>query len=399
MAGNMTFGALLRDARERKGISVSVAARQLRIRADILHAIEENDFSRMPPRGYTRNMVNAYARLVDLNPSEITRMYLDEVSAYETGRMRSDANSMRSTRQRSASASRTSREQSREGRTSRSSRSTRARGNDSPAARRTPLGRSLVEDRNTDRVHPSRHTIAPGSHQYTNLCAPPQNVSQPKSKLSIVAIAAAVAIVLVIVLALVFGGKSSQPAAETPTVPITGLSDTPNQQADSSESASDDASTSDSDASKQSSTSAVAPTKATFTYKVASGSTVYIEVYEGDSSTATIAQNVTGPSEKSFDVTSTLKFISDASSAVECTLDGEKIDLTENSNGMYAYTVDFASILSKWQQEHGTSASSTSSTNSSQTTSSNSASGTSSGSSSTTSSSNSGSTSSSRSTN
>ena len=391
----MTFGALLRDARERKGISVSVAARQLRIRADILHAIEENDFSRMPPRGYTRNMVNAYARLVDLNPSEITRMYLDEVSAYETGRMRSDANSMRTTRQRSQGASRTSRESSREGRGSRSS---RTRGNDGPASRRTPLGRSLVEDRNADRVHPSRHTIAPGSHQYTNLCAPPQNVSQPKSKLPIVVIAAAVVIVLIIVLALVFGNKSSQPAAETPTVPITGLSDTSNKQADSSESATEDSASSEDDSSKQSASSAVAPTKATFTYKVASGGSVYIEVYEGDSSTATIAQTVTGPSEKSFDVTSKLKFISDASSAVECTLDGEKVDLTENSNGMYAYTVDFASILSKWQQEHGVS-SSASSSNSSQTTSSTSSSSNSSSSSSSTKSTNSGSTSSSRSTN
>lgn len=360
----MTFGALLRDARERKGISVPVAARQLRIRADILHAIEENDFSRMPPRGYTRNMVNAYARLVDLNPGEITRMYLDEVSAYETGRMRSDATSMRTTRQRSSSAARQSREASRDGRSSRSS---RTRGSDNPASRRTPLGRSLVEDRNTDRVHPSRHTIAPGSHQYTNLCAPPQNVSQPKSKLPIVIIAAAVVIILVIVLALVFGGKSSQPAAETPTVPITGLSDTSNKQADSSESASSDASSSETDTSKQNSSSAVAPTKATFTYKVASGGSVYIEVYEGDSSTATIAQTVTGPSEKSFDVTSKLRFVSDASSAVECTLDGEKVDLTENSNGMYAYTVDFASILSKWQQEHGASTSSASTTSSSST--------------------------------
>ena len=392
----MTFGALLRDARERKGISVSVAARQLRIRADILHAIEENDFSRMPPRGYTRNMVSAYARLVDLNPSEITRMYIDEVSAYETGRMRSDANSMRTTRQRSASASRASREPSRDGRATRSSRSSRTRGSDSPASHRTPLGRSLVEDRNTDRVHPSRHTIAPGSHQYTNLCAPPQNVSQPKSKLPLVVIAAAVVVVLVVVLALVFGNKSSQPAAETPTVPITGLSDTSNKQADSAESTTDGTTSSDSDTSSQTSSSAVAPTKATFTYKVASGGSVYIEVYEGDSSTATIAQTVSGPTEKSFDVTSTLKFVSDASNAIECTLDGEKIDLTENSNGMYSYTVDFASILSKWQQEHGASATST---NSSSTTSSSSTSGASSSSSSSTKSTTTGSTSSSQSTN
>ena len=58
----MTFGTILREARERKGYDLATAARRLRIRPDILRAIEEDDFSRMPPRGYARNMVNAYAR-------------------------------------------------------------------------------------------------------------------------------------------------------------------------------------------------------------------------------------------------------------------------------------------------------------------------------------------------
>ena len=67
----MTFGTILREARERKGYDLATAARRLRIRPDILRAIEEDDFSRMPPRGYARNMVNAYARLVGLNLSLI----------------------------------------------------------------------------------------------------------------------------------------------------------------------------------------------------------------------------------------------------------------------------------------------------------------------------------------
>ena len=86
----MTFGTVLQEARERKGLDLSTAARRLRIRPDILRSIEEDDFARMPPRGYTRNMVNAYARLLGLNPTEITRMYLDEAYAYQVGRARSD---------------------------------------------------------------------------------------------------------------------------------------------------------------------------------------------------------------------------------------------------------------------------------------------------------------------
>ena len=73
----MNFGDILRDARERSGEDLLSVARRLRIRPDILQAIENNDLDAMPPRGYSRNMVNAYARYVGLNPTEIVKMYLD----------------------------------------------------------------------------------------------------------------------------------------------------------------------------------------------------------------------------------------------------------------------------------------------------------------------------------
>ena len=86
MARQNSFGDMLRMGRERKGLDLSAAARKLRIRPDILRAIEEGDFARMPPRGYTSNMVGAYARLVGLNPTEVTRAYRDEAHQFETGR-------------------------------------------------------------------------------------------------------------------------------------------------------------------------------------------------------------------------------------------------------------------------------------------------------------------------
>ena len=52
MAPQLTFGAILQEAREHKGMEVGTAARRLRIRPDILRAIEAEDFSRMPPRGF-----------------------------------------------------------------------------------------------------------------------------------------------------------------------------------------------------------------------------------------------------------------------------------------------------------------------------------------------------------
>ncbi len=69
MARQTSFGEALAHARERKGLDLSTAARKLRIRPDILRAIEEGDFARMPPRGYTSNMVGAYARLVGISPA------------------------------------------------------------------------------------------------------------------------------------------------------------------------------------------------------------------------------------------------------------------------------------------------------------------------------------------
>ncbi len=91
--GQVSFGTVLREARERKGYDVQSAARRLRIRPDILRALENNDFSRLPARGYTRNMVNAYAKLVGLNPADITRMYLDDAYAYQVGRTRGESDS------------------------------------------------------------------------------------------------------------------------------------------------------------------------------------------------------------------------------------------------------------------------------------------------------------------
>ena len=352
MAGNTTFGAVLREARERRGMDIQSVARQMRVRADILRAIENNDFSRMPPRGYTKNMIATYARIVGVNQTTVTRMYLEAANAYETGRMKNDSSrvpNMRSQRTSQGNAPLSSRAQ---------------RADDAP---RSPKGRVLLDDRRETRfsmrrnnhVHTSRRPLTPGTTQYTNLCAAPANVSQPRSKLPLLIIGGIVAIVIIIVCVFIFGNKGTQPAKETPSVPITGLSDTSNKQAQG------DSENSDANGS-QTSGSQVAPTKATFTYKIASGKSVYVEIYEGESGSATVAETIAGPAEKSFDVTTKLRFISDASSAVEATVDGEKVELKENSSGMYDYTVDFSQILAQWQKEHGVSTDSSSSTSSDQ---------------------------------
>ncbi len=90
---SMQFGDILRQARERNGEDIMSVARRIRIRPDILERIEASDLDNMPPRGYSRNMINAYARYLGLNQTEIVKMYLDASYNQQVTRARSSARS------------------------------------------------------------------------------------------------------------------------------------------------------------------------------------------------------------------------------------------------------------------------------------------------------------------
>ncbi len=74
---DLNFGDILRSTRERSGEDLVSVARKLRIRPDILERIEASDLKNMPPRGYSRNMINAYARYLGLNSTNVVKNYLD----------------------------------------------------------------------------------------------------------------------------------------------------------------------------------------------------------------------------------------------------------------------------------------------------------------------------------
>lgn len=82
------FGEVLRSTREKHGISINEVSSELRVREDILVAIEESDFSKIPPQGYSRNMIKSYARLLGLNANKITDMFLDAEYSYQLGKKR-----------------------------------------------------------------------------------------------------------------------------------------------------------------------------------------------------------------------------------------------------------------------------------------------------------------------
>jgi transcriptional regulator with XRE-family HTH domain len=83
-----SFGERLSMARQKRGLSEEQVSEFLRIRPNIIQALEDGDFSNMPLKGYARNMVSSYARFLDLDPVQITEQFLREYRSYEDQKRR-----------------------------------------------------------------------------------------------------------------------------------------------------------------------------------------------------------------------------------------------------------------------------------------------------------------------
>ena len=70
------FGSKLRDARERKGISLRQIANATKISVSALEALERNDLSRLPGGIFSRAFVRSYAVEVGLEPEEAIQEFL-----------------------------------------------------------------------------------------------------------------------------------------------------------------------------------------------------------------------------------------------------------------------------------------------------------------------------------
>ena len=77
------FGQQLCDARIAHGLTYETVSRNLHIRVDILEAIEEENFSVIPPNPYARGMIHTYAKYVGLNPNVIVVTFNNALEAYE----------------------------------------------------------------------------------------------------------------------------------------------------------------------------------------------------------------------------------------------------------------------------------------------------------------------------
>src|SRR5215471_11845718 len=74
----MDVGLELRQARERRGVTLQQISHSTKISLRVLQAIEASDETRLPATVFTRSFVKSYAALVGLDPDETTTRYLDQ---------------------------------------------------------------------------------------------------------------------------------------------------------------------------------------------------------------------------------------------------------------------------------------------------------------------------------
>ena len=80
MDSNLDFGAALRQARERRGVSLRQIATSTKISMVALEALERNDIARLPGGIFVRAFVRAYAAEVGLDPEQTVREFLAQCS-------------------------------------------------------------------------------------------------------------------------------------------------------------------------------------------------------------------------------------------------------------------------------------------------------------------------------
>ncbi|WP_294161714.1 RodZ family helix-turn-helix domain-containing protein [uncultured Senegalimassilia sp.] len=371
--GQVSFGTVLREARERKGYDVQSAARRLRIRPDILRALENNDFSRLPARGYTRNMVNAYAKLVGLNPADITRMYLDDAYAYQVGRTRGESDSPAHVSGRRSVSRGDGRHDGRGQGSQRSSRyadertdsrrSQRAQRGQRQGTQRMPrreqqpqreyresLASRAARAENESRR--SNHFGGAVTTQFTNFYSGSQNNigRGMQARLPYVAVIVIILLLLVIIVALAFGNRGAASTQEVAKVPITGVTDTSADGSGVSQDNSNNNSGNNNDSDTKSSSEATVPTSVKVEYKLAKGQQAYVVITQDGQATE---QMLTGPVDETVEVTGTWSLSTWVSSGFTVTMDGKEVEFTSDATtGMPTATVNFKDYLASWAKDH-----------------------------------------------
>lgn len=68
-------GEMLREARERKGVSLEKAEEETKVRARYLAALENEEYDIIPGKAYVKGFLKIYANYLGLNPDEVILQY------------------------------------------------------------------------------------------------------------------------------------------------------------------------------------------------------------------------------------------------------------------------------------------------------------------------------------
>ena len=321
MAEQEGFGAVLRDMRQKKGMKLTLVARRLRIRPDVLEAIERSDFDAMPPRGYTRNMVNAYARFLGLNATDITKMYLEEYQKHQRLNIPVNQGPQRVITMEDAPVSPFG---------------TASRGRKGISERTNQASRFERLYSPSDLASYKRRSSGAQSYAARSYGTPPEKTPIQARTPFYVALGI-IAMLILIILILLFLPHNDQPNNQE-VVPVTGLED----KGDTSP-----------EQLKNETVEVSAPEKTVVKLEVESGKSAYIEVYEEGADNPSIASEIAGPKTETFDVKKNILIVTTNPAAVTVTQDGEKVELKDNNgNGVYKVRIKFADVLKKWNKEH-----------------------------------------------
>lgn len=74
----MAVGDILKGARQRENWTIEKAAHSLGIAVRYIKSLENNDYSALPGKIYTKNFIKKYAELLNLNPKSLLIQYLQE---------------------------------------------------------------------------------------------------------------------------------------------------------------------------------------------------------------------------------------------------------------------------------------------------------------------------------
>src|SRR5690606_9012114 len=76
-------GRLLQRVRESQGIEIDDIARQTKIASSHVRSIEAEEFGKLPAQVYTRGFVQQLAKLLGLDPTQVTRTYLRRMRQWQ----------------------------------------------------------------------------------------------------------------------------------------------------------------------------------------------------------------------------------------------------------------------------------------------------------------------------